>query len=103
MPRKIFTIAEQRRIDRMSESGDYTRVQIAEALGVDAKTLRNHMAEVAGVVAPAGRPSKLDAGKSYRVYLGTDTVDAARTIGNGNLSDGIRTAVAIAANATKRK
>lgn len=102
MPRKTFTVAEQRRIDRMAASGDYTRIQIAEAIGVDPKTLRNHMSANAGEAAPAGRPAKLASGSPFTVYLDTETVDAARKIGDGNLSNGLRTAVAIASGPPRK-
>ena len=41
-----------------------------------------------------GRMLKKPRGSACTVYLDSDTVDAARTIGNGNLSAGIRKAVA---------
>ena len=103
MHRKIFTVAEQRRIDRMVQSGLYTRLQIADTLGVDPKTLRNHMVVTTGEVATPGRPPKLTSGSPFTVYLDTETVNAARAIGDGNLSNGLRTAVKIASDTSKQK
>lgn len=42
---------------------------------------------------PAGRPSTLNAGQRYNVYLDQNSVAAAKKIGTGNISEGIRIAL----------
>ncbi|HVK54626.1 MAG TPA: hypothetical protein VM532_06310 [Burkholderiales bacterium] len=43
----------------------------------------------------AGRPTELDGGKRRNVYLDDDSWDAAKKLGKGNASDGIRKALAL--------
>jgi hypothetical protein len=41
----------------------------------------------------AGRPSSLDGGKRVNVYLDSASLEHAATLGNGNVSEGIRIAL----------
>jgi hypothetical protein len=43
---------------------------------------------------PVGRPPKMDGGKRVNVYLDKTSLQRALEIGNGNVSEGIRTALA---------
>jgi hypothetical protein len=42
---------------------------------------------------PKGFQKKMDEGKRINVYLDPATLEAARKIGNGNVSEGIREAI----------
>jgi post-segregation antitoxin (ccd killing protein) len=44
---------------------------------------------------PPGRPQSVK-GKPVRVYIDDETIERARKLGNGNLSEGIRKALEIA-------
>ncbi|WP_395406328.1 CopG family transcriptional regulator [Pseudoduganella sp. UC29_106] len=43
---------------------------------------------------PVGAPPKMDGGHRMNVYLDDATIEAAKRLGNGNISEGIRKAVA---------
>jgi hypothetical protein len=45
-------------------------------------------------VFPVGRPTELNGGKRVNVYLDQASLDAATALGNGNVSEGIRRALA---------
>lgn len=44
-------------------------------------------------VSPVGRPSAMDGGKKVNTYLDAQSVEIAKRLGNGNVSDGIRKAL----------
>lgn len=47
---------------------------------------------------PVGRPAELEAGKRVQVYLDADSLAIAASLGDGNVSEGIRTALKRAAD-----
>ncbi|WP_028451851.1 hypothetical protein [Chitinilyticum aquatile] len=50
--------------------------------------------KVASAIGALGRPSELDQGKRVNVYLDAQSIAKAQALGNGNLSEGIRIALA---------
>lgn len=49
----------------------------------------------------AGRPTELEGGKRVNVYLDAASIAIATRLGNGNVSEGIRTALKLASDASQ--
>lgn len=45
---------------------------------------------------PAGRPAELEGGRKVNTYLDAESIAIAQRLGNGNISEGIRTALRMA-------
>lgn len=56
-----------------------------------------------GARAGAGRPTEVEGAKRMNVTLDEATVEAAKALGNGNLSAGLRAAVKLAASAESKQ
>lgn len=76
---------------RFRPSGRYVRLIGRSRQLINAK-------EVNALLRPCGRPLMLSGGRNVSLYLDDDTIDAARRIGNGNVSYGVRIAVAAMAS-----
>ena len=50
--------------------------------------------KVAAALGAFGRPPEMEGGKRVNVYLDAPSLDTAARLGNGNVSDGIRIALA---------
>lgn len=71
---------------RINTTGAYVQVNASVMRSLDGR-------KVAAALGAAGRPSELSGGKAVKVYLDTESLEAAAKIGNGNVSEGIRKAL----------
>ena len=58
------------------------------------KSLSQHKVQAALEPAGRGRPDTMDAGRRVQVYLDAGSLEAAKRLGDGNVSAGIRAALA---------
>ncbi len=74
---------------RMDKTGVYAQINAGAIRNLDGR-------KVAAALGITGRPEEMDGGKRVNVYLDAASLERARDIGNGNISDGIRIALAMA-------
>jgi hypothetical protein len=74
---------------RMDKTGVYVQVNAGTIRSLDGR-------KVAAALGITGRPAEMDGGKRTNIYLDADGRATAERIGNGNISDGIRIALAMA-------
>lgn len=75
---------------RINATGAYVQVNAGAMRNLDGR-------KVAAAIGTAGRPSEMEGGKRVNVYLDAASLAAAAQLGNGNVSEGIRIALAKAA------
>ena len=71
---------------RFESTGLYVQVNAGAIRSLDGR-------KVAAALGTTGRPQKIPEGRRVNVYLDGDSLEAARKIGNGNVSEGIRRAI----------
>lgn len=76
---------------RYRDTGRYVRLAGGVITSVDHR-------HVNAALKLSGRPKTMDGGRYVNVYLDADTIETARRVGGGNLSRGVRDAVAAAKN-----
>lgn len=76
---------------RINATGVYVQVNAGAIRSLDGR-------KVAAALGTTGRPAEMDGGKRTNIYLGAESRATAERIGNGNISDGIRIALAMAKN-----
>lgn len=74
---------------RIEATGAYVQVNASAIRSLDGR-------KVAAALGTAGRPAEMTGGKRTNIYLDADGRATAERIGNGNISDGIRIALAMA-------
>lgn len=74
---------------RMDKTGVYAQINAGAIRNLDGR-------KVAAALGITGRPEEMDGGKRVNVYLDAASLERARDIGNGNISVGIRIALAMA-------
>lgn len=74
---------------RMDKTGVYAQINAGAIRNLDGR-------KVAAALGTTGRPAEMDGGKRTNIYLDADGRATAERIGNGNISDGIRIALAMA-------
>lgn len=74
---------------RMDKTGVYAQINAGAIRNLDGR-------KVAAAMGITGRPEEMDGGKRVNVYLDAASLERARDIGNGNISVGIRIALAMA-------
>ena len=74
---------------RMDKTGVYAQINAGAIRNLDGR-------KVAAAMGITGRPEEMDGGKRVNVYLDASSLERARDIGNGNISVGIRIALAMA-------
>ena len=74
---------------RMDKTGVYAQINAGAIRNLDGR-------KVAAALGITGRPEEMDGGKRVNVYLDASSLERARDIGNGNISVGIRIALAMA-------
>ena len=74
---------------RMDKAGVYAQINAGAIRNLDGR-------KVAAALGITGRPEEMDGGKRVNVYLDAASLERARDIGNGNISEGIRIALAMA-------
>ena len=74
---------------RMDKAGVYAQINAGAIRNLDGR-------KVAAALGITGRPEEMDGGKRVNVYLDASSLERARDIGNGNISVGIRIALAMA-------
>jgi len=74
---------------RMDKTGVYAQINAGAIRNLDGR-------KVAAALGITGRPEEMDGGKRVNVYLDAASLERARDIGNGNISEGIRIALAMA-------
>lgn len=72
---------------RIETTGAYVQVNAAVIRSLDGR-------KVAAALGTAGRPSEMEGGKKVNTYLDAKSIATAKQLGNGNVSDGIRKALA---------
>lgn len=72
---------------RYTETGKYAQLNAGAIRTLDGR-------KVAAALGTTGRPSEMQHGKRVQVYLDADSLSAAERLGNGNVSAGIRAALA---------
>ena len=72
---------------RMDKTGVYAQINAGAIRNLDGR-------KVAAALGITGRPEEMDGGKRVNVYLDAASLERARDIGNGNISEGIRLALA---------
>lgn len=72
---------------RIEATGVYVQVNAGAARPLDGR-------KVAAALGTAGRPAEMAGGKRSNIYLDAASREAAERIGNGNISEGIRIALA---------
>ena len=72
---------------RMDKTGVYVQVNAGTIRSLDGR-------KVAAALGTTGRPTEMDGGKRTNIYLDAESRATAERIGNGNISDGIRIALA---------
>ena len=72
---------------RMDKTGVYAQINAGAIRNLDGR-------KVAAAMGITGRPEEMDGGKRVNVYLDAASLERARDIGNGNISVGIRIALA---------
>lgn len=75
---------------RIEATGVYVQVNAGAIRSLDGR-------KVAAALGTAGRPSEMTGGKRVNVYLDAASLKAAAKLGSGNVSEGIRKALEIAA------
>lgn len=70
-------------------SGSYAQVNAGVLRSLDGR-------KVAAALGVAGRPSELECGRRRNVYLDDESIERAKALGSGNISDGIRRALQVA-------
>lgn len=75
---------------RIESTGTYVQVNAGAMRNLDGR-------KVAAAMGTAGRPSEMEGGKRVNVYLDAASLAAAAKLGQGNVSEGIRIALAKAA------
>lgn len=77
------------------DTGALVRIRTGAYAQVNAGVVRSlDGRKVAAVLGTAGRPAKMSGGKRVNVYLDAASLAIAEQIGNGNVSEGIRKALA---------
>lgn len=71
---------------KFSATGQYAQLNAGAILALDGR-------KVAAALGTTGRPTTMEGGKRVQVYLDADSLAIASTIGNGNVSEGIRKAL----------
>ena len=74
---------------RMDKTGVYAQINAGAIRNLDGR-------KVAAALGITGRPEEMDGGKRVNVYLDAASLERACDIGNGNISKGIRIALAMA-------
>ena len=74
---------------RIDATGAYVQVNAGAVRSLDGR-------KVAAALGTAGRPAEMAGGKRSNIYLDAESRATAERIGNGNISDGIRIALAMA-------
>lgn len=74
---------------RMDKTGVYVQVNAGTIRSLDGR-------KVAAALGTAGRPAEMTGGKRRNIYLDDESAAIAEKLGNGNISDGIRIAMAMA-------
>lgn len=74
---------------RINATGAYVQINAGTIRSLDGR-------KVAASLGTTGRPAEMDGGKRTNIYLDADGRATAERIGNGNISDGIRIALAMA-------
>lgn len=72
---------------RIETTGAYVQVNAGAIRGLDGR-------KVAAALGTAGRPAEMAGGKRSNIYLDAASREIAERIGNGNISEGIRLALA---------
>ena len=72
---------------RIETTGAYLQVNAGAIRSLDGR-------KVAAALGTAGRPAEMAGGKRSNIYLDAASREAAERIGNGNISEGIRLALA---------
>lgn len=72
---------------RMDKTGVYVQVNAGTIRSLDGR-------KVAAALGTAGRPAEMTGGKRRNIYLDAASREIAERIGNGNISEGIRLALA---------
>ena len=74
---------------RINATGLYVQINAGAIRSLDGR-------KVAAALGTTGRPAEMDGGKRRNVYLDDESAAIAEKLGNGNISDGIRIAMAMA-------
>lgn len=74
---------------RYTASGQYAQLNAGTIRTLDGR-------KVAAALGTSGRPAKMDGGKRVQVYLDADSLAIASSLGNGNISAGLRKALQLA-------
>lgn len=74
---------------RMDKTGVYVQVNAGTIRSLDGR-------KVAAALGTAGRPAEMSGGKRRNIYMDDESAAIAEKLGNGNISDGIRIALAMA-------
>lgn len=72
---------------RMDKTGKYVQVNAGTIRRLDGR-------KVAAAIGTAGRPAEMAGGKRSNIYLDAASREIAERLGNGNISEGIRIALA---------
>ena len=75
---------------RIEATGLYVQVNASVMRSLDGR-------KVAAAIGTSGRPSEMSGGKKVNTYLDAESIAIATSLGNGNVSEGIRKALKIAA------
>lgn len=74
---------------RINATGVYVQVNAGAIRSLDGR-------KVAAALGTAGRPAEMSGGKRRNIYMDDESAAIAEKLGNGNISDGIRIALAMA-------
>jgi hypothetical protein len=74
---------------RIEATGAYVQVNASVMRSLDGR-------KVAAALGTSGRPSEMSGGKKVNTYLDAESIAIATSLGNGNVSEGIRKALKIA-------
>jgi hypothetical protein len=74
---------------RMDATGLYVQINAGAIRSLDGR-------KVAAALGTAGRPAEMTGGKRRNIYMDDESASIAERLGNGNISDGIRIALAMA-------
>jgi hypothetical protein len=74
---------------RINATGVYVQVNAGAIRSLDGR-------KVAAALGTAGRPAEMTGGKRRNIYMDDESAAIAEKLGNGNISDGIRIALAMA-------
>lgn len=75
---------------RIEATGAYVQVNAGSIRSLDGR-------KVAAAMGDSGRPAEMIGGRKVNTYLDAESIYIATSLGNGNVSEGIRKALALAA------